>query len=224
MMDATPVLVTVRRQIGADQPMVYFVAIHQEAWPDRVEELLDTIRANLAASATLHPSRRSTRVFQRLGRPTQLLSLGLWDSEAAFEEFRRSAIFVETSSRCGPPPRIEPLTQLRFFERMEHRASVMACSTLTTSPERAAAVESVLLGEQHRVVEQVPGLVCREVCREQASAGHILLVHHWQSMADLDRFRASEALRGEATLQQLGATTERFTGLLAAEFSGFQAG
>ena len=203
--------------------MVFFVAIYQEAWPDHLAELLDTIRTNLAASPTLHPSRRSTRVFRRLEHPTQLLALGLWESQAAFEEFQRSPVFVETVNRCGTPPRIEPLEQLRFFERMEHRATVMACSTLTAPPERAADVLAVLLSQQHRAVEQVPGLDCREVYREQATAGHILLVHQWQSMADLDRFRAAEALRGEATLQELGATTERFTGVLAAEFSGCQA-
>jgi heme-degrading monooxygenase HmoA len=201
--------------------MAFFVAIHQEAWPERVNELLATIRANLEASPSLHPGRRSTRVFQRLGRPTQFLSLGLWDSQAAFEEFRRSQVFVETGAVCGPPPRIEPLEQLRFFERMEHRATVMACSTVTAPPESAADVERVLLSEEHRAVEQVPGLVCREVYREQATAGHILLVHTWRSMADLDRFRAAEAVQGEATMSQLGASTERFTGSVAAEFSAF---
>jgi quinol monooxygenase YgiN len=203
--------------------MAFFVAIHQEAWPDRLEQLLSAIRDNLATSTRAHPGRRSTRVFQQLGCPTQLLALGLWNDQAAFERFRRSQDFVEAVATCGPPPIIEPLEQLRLFERMEHRAAVMACSTLTAPPDQAAAVEAVLLSEQHRAVERVEGLVCREVYRARDTAGHMLLVHTWRSLADLDRFRAGEALRGEAALQQLGATTERFTGTLAAEFSSFHA-
>jgi heme-degrading monooxygenase HmoA len=201
--------------------MAFFVAIHQEAWPDRLDQLLGTIRETLAASPPMHPGRRSTRVFQRLGRPTQLLSLGLWDSGVSFEAFKQSRIFVETGAVCGSPPKIEPLEQLRSFERMEHRASVMACSTVTAPAERATAVEAVLLSEQHRAVERVEGLVCREVYRASDAIGHILLVHTWRSLADLNRFRAREALSGEARLQQLGAVTERFTGSLAAEFSAF---
>jgi len=203
--------------------MAFFVAIHQEAWPDRLEQLLSTIREHLAASLRVHPGRRSTRVFQRLGRPTQLLALGLWDTQAAFEQFRSSRTFVETIAVCGPPPRVEVLDQLRFFERMEHRAAVMACSTLTAPPANAAAVEATLLGEQHRAVERVEGLVCREVYRARDTAGHILLVHSWRSLADLERFRVGESVRGAAALQELGATTERFTGALAAEFSAFSA-
>ena len=201
--------------------MAFYVAIHQEAWPERVDDLLATVRANLEASPQLHPGRRSTRVFQRMGQPTHLLSLALWDSQAAFEQFSRSAVFVETGTRCGPPPRIEPLEQLRFFERIEHRATVMACSTLTAPPERAGDVEAILLSERYRAVERVPGLVCREVYREQERAGHLLLVHTWRSMADLDRFRATEALQGEARFQELDTSTERFTGSLAAEFTVF---
>jgi heme-degrading monooxygenase HmoA len=201
--------------------MPFFVAIHQEAWPERLESLLATIRGNLAASRILHPGRQGTRLFQRIGQPTHLLSISEWDAEEHFERFRHSAVFVETNAVSGPSLRIEPLERLRLLQRMDRRAVVVACATVTAPPERAAEVEAVLLSEEHRAVERADGLIFREVFRSRAVVGHLLLVHGWASLAHLDRFRASESLRGEAALLQLGATTERFTGEIAAEYSSF---
>jgi quinol monooxygenase YgiN len=64
-----------------------FVAIYYDVRPDRLDALLATIEQGLAASRTLQPGRRSARVFQRLGRPTDLVSLSEWSDEAAFERF-----------------------------------------------------------------------------------------------------------------------------------------
>src|SRR3954447_15768474 len=109
-----------RRSVGTPEGrghVAYFVAIFQEAWPDHLEDLLGTIRHSLASAPSLHPGRRTTRMFQRFGQPTQLLSISEWSDEHAFEQFKQWSVFVETNSVSGPPPRIEPLVPLRRFER-----------------------------------------------------------------------------------------------------------
>src|SRR5215207_5711305 len=82
--------------------MPFFVAIHQRAWPERLDELLATIGSSLRAARRLHPERRSTRVFQRLGEPTRLLALSEWADEGAFDRFRQWPVFVDAVTRCGP--------------------------------------------------------------------------------------------------------------------------
>lgn len=200
--------------------MAYFVAIHQEAWPDQLEELLGTIQRNLAAAPTLHPGRRTTRLFQRIGQPTQLLSLSEWSDERAFQQFIEWPVFVETNSVSGPPPTIEPLVPLRRFERMEQRIALASCVWVTAPMDNAAAVQAFLLQDAHESVRTMAGLVSREVYQSRKSPSRFLVVRSWRSMADLDRFRTSNAPRFDEIHHQLGATVERFTGALAAEFPG----
>jgi heme-degrading monooxygenase HmoA len=199
--------------------VAYFVAIHQEAWPDQLEDLLRMIRRSLASAPTLHPGRRTTRLFQRLGQPTQLLSLSEWSDEHAFRQFITWPVFVETNSVSGPPPEIEPLVPLRRFERMEQRIALASCVWVTAPPEHTAAVQTFLLQDAHESVRTMAGLVSREVYQSRETASRFLVVRSWRSMADLDRFRASHAPGLDEIHHRLGATVERFTGALAAEFS-----
>jgi quinol monooxygenase YgiN len=197
--------------------MAFFVAIHQQAWPDHLDALLVTIKRSLTAARTLHPGRRSTRVFQRLDDPTQLLALSEWASKDAFEQFRQWPTFADTIAVSGPPPRIELLEPLRRFERIEQRVGVVACSMITASAEDTAVVQEYLLEDAHREVKSADGLIRRELFRSRTHVGQLLLVHSWRSLADLERFRARYSAQAE--LARLGATVERFTGMLTTEFS-----
>jgi quinol monooxygenase YgiN len=199
--------------------VAYFVAIYHEVWPRKLDELLGTIRSSLASSPALHPGRRTTRLFQRFGRPTQLLSVGEWTDEHAFEQFRQWPVFVQSNAVSGPPPRIEPLVPLRRFERMEQRVALASCVTVNAPPPNADAVRDFLVRDAHQSVKSVTGLVSREVFQARDTPGRFLVVRSWRSLADLERFRATGVLDLDETHRQLGATVERFTGTLAAEFS-----
>jgi heme-degrading monooxygenase HmoA len=201
--------------------VAYFVAIHQEAWPDRVGELLSAIRHSLASASALHPGRRTTRLFQRLGRPTQLVSVSEWRDEAAFEELRQSAQFVKTNVVCGPPPRIDPLVPLRRFERMEQRIAVASCVSVTASVEQLAAVRAYMLRDADWSIATQTGLISREVYQVRDEPRRFLIVRGWSSMADLERFRRAEAAEHDEVHRRLGSNVERFTGSLAAELSVF---
>ena len=199
--------------------MSFFVAIHQEAWPDRLDTLLGTIRQNLAAAATLHPGRRAARLFQRFGQPTHLLGLSEWVDEQSFEQLRQSPEFHQLNDTCGMPPRIETLEPLRRFERMEQRVAIASCVRIVAPPVYDRDVQEFLLSHAHHGVKSMSGLVSREVYRVRHRPGEFLALRSWTSLADLERFRAGEGTGFDATLIQLGATVERFTGALAAELS-----
>jgi quinol monooxygenase YgiN len=202
--------------------MPYFVAIQRRAWPDRLHDLLAAIRRSFAASRTAAPGRHAARVFQRLNEPTTLLSLAECDSQAAFEAYQASPTFAGTTDEIGPPPVIEPLRRLYLFERMNERAVVIACATLTVPGEHEDAALEYLMGPAQLSMVSTPGLVCRELYRGSADdrpASRFLVVHGWRSIADLDRFRSGDVTRFEDTLATWGATMERFTGEVAIEYS-----
>jgi quinol monooxygenase YgiN len=102
---------------------------------------------------------------------------------------------------------------------MEQRVVLASCVTVTAPPERAESVRELLLRDAHESVKTMSGLVSREVYRARQTPGRFLVVRSWTSMADLERFRATEGADLDRTHQSLGATVDRFTGALAAEFS-----
>jgi quinol monooxygenase YgiN len=206
-------------QPGGQPPVAHFVAIHQEAWPNRLGELLTTIRQSLALAPTLHPGRRTTRLFQRLGRPTQFVAVSEWSDAQAFDQFRTWPVFVQTVAVCGPPPKIEPLIALRRFERMERRSAVASCVTVTAAPHQEAAVRDYLLRDAHQRVSSQHGLVSRELYESRVTPGRFLVLRGWSSLADLERFRATDAAELYESHRRLGSSIERFTGALAAELS-----
>lgn len=200
----------------------FYVAIYRQARPDRVQHLLSAIRRSFAASRTVTPGRQAARVFQRLNEPTTLLSLAEWDSQATFEEYRASPAFRGTTEDIGPAPTLDYLRRLYLFERMNQRAAVMACATVTVSFDREHDVSDYLLGLAQQDMAARPGLVSREVYRrvqEEDATACFLVVHSWRALADLEQFRADTAARFEANLGRWGATVTRFTGEIAVEYS-----
>lgn len=199
--------------------MPFFVAAFQDVHPDRLEETLTTIRGDLATSRRQHPGRRDTRVFQRINYPTHLLEIAEWDSLADYEQLRRTPRYQEMIARADPPARIEHLNRLRLFARMSVTAAVAGCVTMNVPPENAQALEAFILDDMRPGVEASVGLVTHEVYRMGAEVGRLLVVHSWRSIEDLERFRAGDRKRYDATLASLGVTAERLTNVVAAELS-----
>ena len=201
--------------------MPFFVAIYQQAWPEHLSRLLTAIKSNFAASRTAAPGRQTARVFQRLNEPTTLLSVGEWDSQASYEAHQTSSAFRQTVSETGPPPTVEYLQRLHLFERMNERAVVFACVTILAPVDHLSAVEEFLRGPAQLNMIATPGIVSRELYRGSTDRPtvRLLVVHGWRSISDLERFRRADAPQFEGALRGWGATVERFTGEIAAEFS-----
>ena len=84
--------------------MPFFVATYRQAWPDRVADLLSSIRYSFETSRTAAPGRQMSRVFQRLDNPCSLVTIGEWDNQADYEAHRASPAFEATTANSGPPP------------------------------------------------------------------------------------------------------------------------
>ena len=202
--------------------MPFFVATYRQAWPDRVSDLLTSIKRSFEVSRTAAPGRHTSRVFQRLEDPTSLVSIGEWDNQAAYEAHHGSQAFEEATVETGPPPVIVFLRRIHLFERMNDRAAVVACVTITVPAERADSVESFLRGPAQANMVATPGIVFRELYRsypDDQPTVRLLVAHGWRSIADLERFRRADAPHFQSTLSSLGANVERFTGEIAAQFS-----
>jgi quinol monooxygenase YgiN len=199
--------------------VAFFVAVHQQVRPEHLDEVLVTMRGDFATSQRLHPGRRSTRVFQRLNYPTHLLAVGEWDSQDAYEMLKRTPHYRAVTVEADPPARIEYLKRIRIFARMAARPAIAGCVMLAVSSEHADTLERFLLDEVRWGVESAPGLISHEVYRVCQEPGRLLVVHSWRSLDDLESFRSTDRKRYDATLAELGVSTERLTGIVAAQFS-----
>ena len=85
--------------------MAFFVLTYRESQPDRLDGVLGRITENLADPNSAHPGQRTTRLFQRLGQPTHLLSVSEWTDERSFMEFLGSTHVAVTDTLNGARPR-----------------------------------------------------------------------------------------------------------------------
>lgn len=203
--------------------MPFYVMLYREATPSSLGLVMAHIRQRLAESATAEPGRQNSRVFQRLGEPSHLLTVSEWSDEQSFAEFQASPPLQETNRIAGGPPLVTPLTPLIRAEYMARRASIVSCATLTVAPEHAPVLRRILTGEAHQRVKAVPGIVSREAYAARDKAGRFLVIHSWQALADLEAFRATVALDLDQLHAQLGAHVVSFTGGIAVDFSAFRA-
>jgi quinol monooxygenase YgiN len=199
--------------------MPFFVAVHYEAWPDRLPSLLDVIRGDFAASASSQPGRRFARLFQHLDDPSRLLAMEEWQNQAEFDRHADGSAYADALAACGPAPVADALERLQHYRHMPHSPSALACVTLAAPEDRAPEVERFICDVQRREALVAAGLVLRAVYRVVGAPGRLLVLHGWRTLDDLDRYYATSARGLAEMLEANGATSEQFTGQMAAEFS-----
>jgi heme-degrading monooxygenase HmoA len=202
--------------------MAFWVLMNRKTRQDRLDEVLARIRQRLAESSTQQRSRRASRVFQRLGDPTHLLTVSEWVDERSFTEFSQSAIFAETDAIGGSRPEIVPLVPLLRYEHMARRAAICSCVTITATPDAIPELREYLVRQAHQEIKSLSGVVSREVFAARDTAGTYLVIHGWQALADLERFRSTEAPALDSIHERLQTELVVFTGALTAEFSAFE--
>ena len=203
--------------------MSFLVAIDQKLRPDCIAETLAAVQADFATSRNLHPGRRRTRVFQGIIDRSHLLAIGEWERAEDYHRLYRSSRYQELVVCADPPADIASLRRLRLFARMSIAPSIVACVTMTAPDSQAAAFRAYVLGGAPTAVEAAPGLLSHEVYQVGAAPGALLAVHGWRSLADLERFRTQAAPRHASAFARFDVTVERFTGVIAADYSRAEA-
>jgi quinol monooxygenase YgiN len=172
---------------------------------------LAAARQELEARGRQPEARREAHIFQAIDDPCILLYVGEWADRAAFELHRgeNGPGVIEKAVREGGEYVI--CERLVFFGRFAYRAQVVACGIIEAPPDASEAVRRLVVPSGKWTVHGWPGLVHYTVFREITHEHRYVVVHGWQSDADLQAFRAS---RGElrASLDRIGATLIQFTG------------
>ncbi|MFN8634166.1 MAG: antibiotic biosynthesis monooxygenase [Chloroflexota bacterium] len=199
--------------------MPCFVAIHHQARPNRLDDLLAALRNDFATSPTQQPGRKFARLFQHVRDPQRLLSMEEWQSQEEMERHAQFPSYANAVSEAGLPPRTELLERLQHYRHMPHRPTALACTTLDTPMQRAADVESFICDDERRDALVAAGLVIRAVYRVIGSPGRLLVLHGWRAMDDLERYFGTSARGLAEMLADTGASIDQFAGQVAAEFS-----
>jgi quinol monooxygenase YgiN len=203
--------------------MPFFVAVHHDLDPGRLDERIAAVRSDFARSPLAFPGRRFARVFAHLHEPTRLLGIEEWRNRDEFERHQASPSYLETLSASGPSPRSEALERLQYYRHLPHRPAALACTGIVVRPEWAGDVESFICDDQRRDVLITAGLVLRAVYRVAGSSGHLLVLHGWRSLEHLERYLGTLAVSLSATLAEYDATLDQFAGRVVAEYSWLDA-
>jgi quinol monooxygenase YgiN len=198
--------------------MAFFVAIHQQAPPDRIEQVLAAIRGDLATARRLQPGRRRTRVFHHVSL-SEILTIGEWESQAEYERLLHSPLYQELTVRADPPARIDYPQRLTSIERLSLRPMI-AASAVVTAPEatREQVAQHLITSVRPEILAE-PGLVTHELYQAVDDSCRLWALHTWVSVDALNQYRRRMSVRHELELLGMGATMERLVGSIAAVFS-----
>lgn len=199
--------------------MPFFVAVHHQVRPGCRAQRVQTVRADFAASPLAHPGRKFARLFEHLTDQTRLLAIEEWQGPREFDRHQGSPEYVATIEASGPAPRIDVLERLQHYRHMPHSPAALACTAVSTPPDRASEVEELICDEERRDALVAGGLVLRAVYRVVGSADRLLVLHGWSSIDHLERYLSGSAAATAAILAARGATLDQFAGQIAAEYS-----
>jgi quinol monooxygenase YgiN len=197
--------------------MPLFVVSRLPVDPARLSGVLALIRAEFER-AQRRPGRLQARVFQRVGSPGDLLGVVEWDRQESYDAFRRSPTYRAILDGLAAPAHTRFCARLHLFERPLHHTEVSACAIIAPGVASPTVVEQIVLKQGRTEVIPSPGLICHEVYRTLKRPPEYIVVHRWQRLADLERFRQHTSPGLQRSLDELGATLERFTGHLVAEY------
>lgn len=198
--------------------MPIHVVVTLDVHPDRLQHTLELIRHDLNRSSQPHTGRHRSRVFQRLNTPGSLLRISEWESRAAYEQFQRTETFVDIVATADTSPSIRFFERLTYYARMSTSYAVNACSIITAATDPSPELEAFITVESRSRIRAQPGVISHEIYRSVDVPRTYLVSHSWRRLEDLERFRRETGGAHDERLATFGATIDRFTGALIAEY------
>lgn len=197
------------------------VLIHARIHPERVAAVLSALRDRIepqtGPSSAHLAGRLRERIFQRLGSDSELLSLGQWQSKQALATAPPTLSGDAVGSAALEPLRVHRLARLLTFERPMQRADVTACALIVPQAGDSPIIRERVVQDRQEL-RDAPGLVSHEIYVTTGPAVTYVSVHSWRQLSDLQRFREEAGIFNEQRLAEVGATLDRFTGALVAEY------
>lgn len=165
----------------------------------------------LAVVVGAPPARRQAHVFRSLEDRRAMLYVGEWASRSAFEAYRDQAGADAVESAFRESDRVIVCERLMFFGNYAYRSHVTGCLVVEAPPSSADEVYELLLPNGRWAMHGAAGLVRYTIYREVTHARRYVIVHGWQSAADLDALHGRWAVLAD-TLARLGVTMLQFAG------------
>jgi quinol monooxygenase YgiN len=199
--------------------MPFFVAVHHTVHPGQRVHRIQAVRNDFAASTKSFPARRFARLFEHLHDRTRLLAFEEWHSKPEFEQHQSAPTYVQEIAESGPEPRHAALERLQHYRHLPHSPAALACTAISSPPERASEVERFICDDERRDALVAAGLALRAVYRTVGGESQLLVLHGWRTLELLEQYLADAAPAMAASLATYGATLDQFAGQIAAEYS-----
>lgn len=191
------------------------VLVRAHVQPERVDTLIAALRERMESDGGSQRGRLRERVFQRIGSPGEFLSLSQWTALGSDTGPTACTDLIRAAS--VEPPATRRLTRLLTFERPLQRTEVTACAIIVPTRGDSSTVRERVV-QDRRELRDAPGLISHEIYVTTERPTLYLSVHSWRRLTDLQRFRDEAGALNETRLAEVGATLERFTGALVAEY------
>lgn len=185
--------------------------------PRCLSAVLEALKDRIEPAAQHASGRLRERIFQRLGSNGDLLSLSQWETAEAFVAASKTLSAEVVRDALTAPTQTHYLTRLLTFERPLQRSEVTAGALIVPTHGDSPAVRERVVHDRAEF-RDAPGLVSHEVYVTTDPPITYLSIHSWRLTSDLQRFRSETGALNERRLAEVGATLDRFTGALVAEY------
>ena len=193
------------------------VLVQARIKPERLAAVLAVVTQRVESANQVSRGRLRERIFQRLGAEGDLLSFSQWASTEAFGVSSTTLNPTFLADVALEPPQVHRLVRLLTFERPLQRAAVTACALIGPTRGDSRAVRERVVHDR-REIRSARGLLSHEIYVTPGPPVVYLSIHSWRHLADLHQFREEGGRLNEQSLAEVGATLERFTGALVAEY------
>ena len=189
------------------------VVARRTGYPGQEAALLAAMEQRIAQATPGREAMQSSRLFQGLTAPTEVLYIGDWDSREAHwarvKENRVDELLAPlTSGAC-----------VRYFlrrwvayESPGAQAGAVDCVIIDSPPARRDVLHEFVLRKAATELRAQPGFCYRRIYQDLDEPNRLLIVHGWASPAAMQAVLrdVEPSLAGE--LRSMGITVETFIG------------
>lgn len=192
--------------------MSVLVVVRRRAQPGLEEQAIEEMMRRVADRSRNDRRSRLVWVFQAVDDPAQLLYTGVWPSIADYWQRQQSKPAAQLDALCVGPPERYFFERLRTVEVASLRAHAVDCTFVQLAPAEGATAERFLLEDSHRAAQHLPGFVLHALYRGLDPPSLRFVMHGWESLAALERFRHEVLPALVRELSVTGATVTLFAG------------
>jgi quinol monooxygenase YgiN len=197
------------------------VVARRTAYPGQEAALLAAMEQRIVQATPRRDAMQSSRLFQGLTAPTDVLYIGEWESrEAHWERVQENRVDELLAPLTNGPCVRYFLRRWVAYETPWAQLGAVDCVIIDSPPARRDALHQFVLRKAATELRAQPGFCYRRIYQDLDEPNRLLIVHGWTSPAAMQTVLQQVHPSLVEELRSLGIMVETFIGVGNTEMLG----